>query len=399
MSSGTAILERSEATSVNQAMDTLTAQWYNAVVTGLGLSPDQFQLYQGPNSAMNTSQDMWNLFNAVPPASINNYYNPSQVNNFASDYGLILSALVPSSNSSFQNCMGDYYSKWTSYFSDHDPKTWDAQGVSDLFSSWAMRNAPGQAGCVTGLTNIYINPINIAVNKFASAKEQYAWNKTVDAMKSALAGGASKSFSMNSQTASSDVEHTWANGRTSFFFDIFSFGGGGGYDQLTTKTSSAGLKIDAQFDKVTTFTAGPLAANDPNNPVLSDYSAWYESAALAKAYTTKDNTVWDKQSSTTWDKAFGSNGFLLRTTSSIVVADGITIKMTSNASYSSSERTEILAAAKVGIWPFFSASGGGGSTTDIKFNDDGSFTATTTIALGNPQILGILQSPIANSFS
>jgi len=68
-------------TLVNTAMDTLTAQWYNALVTGLGLSPDQFQLYQGPNSAMNTSQEMWNLFNAVPPKSINNYYNPSQINN------------------------------------------------------------------------------------------------------------------------------------------------------------------------------------------------------------------------------------------------------------------------------------------------------------------------------
>ncbi len=86
MSSDTATLERSETTSVNTAMDTLTAQWYNAVVTGLGLSPDQFQLYQGPNSAMNTSQEMWDLFNAVPPKSINSYYNPSQINNFSSDF-------------------------------------------------------------------------------------------------------------------------------------------------------------------------------------------------------------------------------------------------------------------------------------------------------------------------
>ncbi|MGL6370243.1 hypothetical protein ACSZNB_11580 [Aeromonas hydrophila] len=399
MSSGTTTFEVSETTSVNEAMDKLTAQWYNALVTGLGLSPDQFQLYQGPNSAMSTSQDMWNLFNAVPPASINNYYNPSQVNNFASNYGLILGALVPSSNSSFQNCMGDYYSKWNKYFSDHDPKTWDAQGISDLFSSWAMRNAPGQAGCVTGLTNIYINPINIAINKFASAKGQYAWNKTIDAMKSALDGGEKKYFSMNSRTASSDIRHTWANGCTSVLFDIFSFGGGSSYDNLTTKTCSAGLQIDAQFEKMTTFTAGPLAANDPNNPVLSDYSAWYESAVLATAYKTKDNTVWNNQSSTTWDKAFGDNGFLQRTTSSIVIADGITIKMTSSASFSTSERTQIQAAAHAGIWPFFKASGGGGSTTEINFNDDGSFTAITKIALGNPQILGILQSPIANSFS
>jgi len=399
MPSDTATLERTETTSVNSAMDTLTAQWYNAVVTGLGLSADNFQLYQGPNSAMNTSQDMWNLFNAIPPKSINNYYNPAQLNNFSSSYNLVLGALKVSSDANFQNCMGDYFMQWKNYFKDNDPKTWDAEGVSSLFTSWAMRNAPGQAACVTGLTDVYINPINIAVNKFDSAKGQFAWNKTVDKMKSALAGGAPKSFSLDSKTESSSVSHTWANGSTSFFFDIFSFGGGGGYDKLTTKTTSAGLNIDAKFGKVTTFTAGPLESNDPNNPILSEYSAWYESAALAKAYTIKDNTVWNNQSSTTWETAFGSSGFLQRSTSSMVVADGITIKMTSNASYSTSERTEITAAAKAGIWPFFSASGGGGSTTDVQFTDDGRFTATTEIEPGNPQILGILQSPLSTIFS
>jgi hypothetical protein len=387
-----------ENTAVSTAMDTLTAQWYNAMTTGLGLSPDQFQLYQGPNSLMSTSQVMWNMFNAVPPLSINSYYNPSQINNFSSDYNLILSALIPTSDTAFQNCMGDYYMKWQTYFESHDPKTWDAQGVSDLFTSWAMRNAPGKAGCVTGLTNAYINPINIAVNKFASANGQYAWNQTIDDLKAALAGGANKTFTMNSQTQSSDVKHTWANGNTSFFFDIFSFGGGASYDSLSVKTTQAGLNIEAAFTKVTTFTAGPLATNDPNSPILSGYKAWYESAALAKAYTTKDNTVWNNQSSTTWETAFGSNGFLQRSTSSLVVADGITIKMTSKASYSSSEQTQIIGAAKAGIWPFFSVSGQGGSTTTVTFNDDGSFTSTTTIAAGNPQILGVLQSPISKVF-
>jgi hypothetical protein len=31
----------------NQAMETLTAQWYNAVVTGLGLSPSNFNFSRG----------------------------------------------------------------------------------------------------------------------------------------------------------------------------------------------------------------------------------------------------------------------------------------------------------------------------------------------------------------
>jgi hypothetical protein len=382
----------------NEAMETLTAQWYNAMITGLGLSNQQFQLYQGPNSMVKTSQDMWNLFNAVPPTSVNNYFDPNQANNFAQDYDLILSALITNPDTDFQNCMGDYYSKWQTYFANNDPKTWDAQGVSDLFNKWAIKNAPAKASCVSGLTKAFINPINIANNMFESAKGSYAWNRTIDGLQTALAGGASKSFTMSSNTQSSDVKHTWAGGGVSVIFDLFSFGGGGSYDNLSSKATSAGVEISAKFTKVTTFAAGPYAQADANNPILADYSPWYSSAALAKAYTTKDNTVWNNQVPTTWDTAFGTNGFLQRMASGIVVADGVEITMSSRTSYSSSEQTQIHAAAKFGFWPFFRASGGGGTTTSVTFDDNGVFTSVTKIALGNPQILGVIQSSMSSIF-
>jgi hypothetical protein len=203
---------------------------------------------------------------------------------------------------------------------------------------------------------------------------------------------------MDSSTSSSDVKHTWANGSISFFYNIFSFGGGGSYDDLSVKTTSAGLKVDATFDKVTTFAAGPYAQTDTDNPVFNTYKPWYYSAVLALAYTTKDNTVWNNQSSTTWVTAFGSKGFLQRMLTALVVADGVTITMTSSASYNSSEQQQITAAAKVGIWPFFSSSAQGGTTTTVTFDDSGSFTSTTTIPRGNPQVLGILQSSLADIF-
>ena len=40
---------------IDQAMQTLTAQWYNAMCTGLNLSPGNFQLTQGSNASVNTS--------------------------------------------------------------------------------------------------------------------------------------------------------------------------------------------------------------------------------------------------------------------------------------------------------------------------------------------------------
>lgn len=384
---------------VNEAMQTLTAQWYNTMVTGLGLSDQQFQLYQGPNSLVTTSQDMWNMFNAVPPKAVNsNYLDPSQSNSFAPDYNLILTALVASSDSDFRNCMGDYYGQWADYFAKNPLSTVDAKSVSGLFQKWAIMNAPGKAGCITALTKIFIDPINVANNMFGSANGSYPWNNDVDALTSALAGGGSKSFTMNSNIQSSDVKHTWAGGTTSMFFNIFSLGGSASYDSLSTKATSAGINITANFEKVTTFAAGPYAQADPNNPILSKYAPWYSSAVMAKAYTNKNNTVWNKESAINWETAFGANGFLQRMTTALVAADGITITMSSTASYNSLEQTQIQAAAKGGFWPFFSGSGGSGSNTTVTFGDSGAFTSKTTIGLGNPQCLGILQTPISNLF-
>ena len=55
-----------------KAMQTLTQQQYNAVVTGLSLSPDNFQLYQGTATTGATSEWIWNILDAIPPKSINN---------------------------------------------------------------------------------------------------------------------------------------------------------------------------------------------------------------------------------------------------------------------------------------------------------------------------------------
>lgn len=383
----------------NKAMETLTAQWYNAMVAGLGLDPQKFQLYQGPNSLVSTSQSMWNMFNAVPPKAVNSFYlDPAQANNFAPNYNVVLSALRATSTSDFQTCMGDYYSKWQTYFNEHDPETWDPQGITNMFNKWALKNAPGKAGCVNALNKIFIDPINMAQAMFSAAKGSYAWNQTIDGLNKALSSGAKKTFTLDSKTGSSDLSHTWGGGTTSIFFDIFSFGGGASYDKLSESATSQGLNISAEFQKVTTFAAGPYAQKDSNDPILSEYEPWYYSAALSRAYKTKDNTVWDPQSPTTWESMFGSNGIFQRMSSALVVADGVKITMTSSASYSTSEQEEIRGAAKAGIWPFFTISGQGGSTTKVTFDDFGKFTATTEIALGNPQVLGILQSPFSSVF-
>jgi len=389
--------------SIQDAMNTLTAQWYNATVTGLGLDPQQFQLYQGTQSVMSTSQTMWAMFNAIPPMSINNYYDPSQNNDFTGNYQDILSSLNAASNSDFMSCMGDYYSMWTDYLQKNpipltDNTSKNVELITTAFNNWAVVNAPGKSGCLSALTKIYIDPINQAILKFSSAADKFAWDRTIDELTSALKQAPTKTYTLDSNTESSDVKHTWANGNTSFFFDIFSFGGGANYDQLSEKVLKSGLKLDVSYDHVTTFVAGPLSQENQNNPILKTYSPWYSSAALALAYQTKDNTVWSPSGMTSWEKEFGANGTFQRTTSSIIAVDGIKCTMTSTATFDSSEQQTITGAASAGIWPFFDIKGSGGSETVVKFHDDGTFTITTTLPQGNPQIIGILQSPMSKQF-
>ena len=386
---------------IDQAMQTLTAHWYNAMCTGLNLSPGNFQLTQGSNASVNTSNAMWQIFNSIPPTAINNSYQPGQGNLFSQQYGLVLAALVTPADNGFQNCMGDYYSQWLTYLGNNFPTNFNATNLTAVFNKFTILNCPAKASCVNYLLNFYFNnPLTAAITAFsAAATNGYAWAATVDALQTALTQGTSQSFSMNSLTQSSSLSHTWANASASVMWDLFSFGGGASYDNITQSALSAGVNITASFQKFTTFASGPYAQPNPNNPSLNGFVPWYYSSELGLAFKSpNNNTIWNPASAQNWNTFFSATGVMQRMVQGLVVADGITITMTSTASYSSSEQTQIQAAASGGFWPFFSGSAGGGSNTVVTFNDQGQFTSTTTTNLGNPQILGILQIPMSQLF-
>ncbi len=380
---------------VQKAMQTLTQQWYNAVVTGLSLDPKNFQLYQGTATTGSTSEWIWNILDAIPPASINNFYNPNQSNNFSQDYQAVIAHLKPDSDNSFQDCMGDYYTDWLTYLqSDKAPDDIfeDATKMSNAFKKWALVNAPDQVNCAASLIATFFNDIvTIANTMFANAQASgkgYAYNTTIAQLKNSLQQAPAKSFTMDSKTAKSTLDHTWAKASVTGGWGFFSFSASSTYDKLTTTATNAGLEIDAKFSHVTTLASGPLAKVS-TDPILSKYTPWYNSAAFSRAYGTKDNTVW-KNGSPNWDSTFGPSGNMQRVTDGLVVVDGIDITITSSASFSKDDQRTITAAASGGYWPFFSASASGGNTTKVTFSDSGEMTATYTSPAGNPQLLGVL---------
>ena len=380
-----------------QAMNTLNAQWYNAVVTGCHLDPSTFQLMQGNTPLGATSEILWNMLDVVPPASITSYFNPSQDNVFSTDYGAVIMNLKPQNSNQFQTDMGDYYSQWTAYLKTNP--TMPQGGMPVLFNNWAqMHMPPNQAQqCYTDYQQIAQGTVPAAVqmwlNAGGSTGGTKAYNATIADLQNMLQAAPGATFSLNSSTASADISHTWANAEGGFLFDLFEIGGDSSYDNVSQTLAEAGLSLNVQFQRLVNFPAGPLSKVS-TDPILSNYQPWYSSAALNLAYQNNNNVVW-QNTPPTWANTFGPTGNMLRTASALIVVDGITITTTSDSSISTSDQTTVKTAAEGGFWPFFEAEGSGGWTHTATFDSEGIMTVNSTCALGNPQILGVIVTPIA----
>jgi hypothetical protein len=78
---------------------------------------------------------------------------------------------------------------------------------------------------------------------------------------------------------------------------------------------------------------------------------------------------------------------------SMVVADGISATITSYASYSSSQQTQITQNASSGFWPFYWGSGSSTYNNSVSFNSNANLTYTMTSQAGNPLIIGAFVLP------
>lgn len=381
-----------------QAMGTLTAQWYNALVAQLNLDPSTFQLIQASTPLGTTSPQLWSYFDSVPPAALAHNFNPSQLNSFSQAYGAVVGNLKPQNASTFMQVMGDYYANWASYLAGYTG-TLPSGGILALFSQWASLHIPDPGvaqAATTAFSQLQNGLVSTAWSMFMAAKASgkgFAYNGTYSQVQIALPSAPASTVTLDTSTASSDVSHAWASDTDDGIFSFFS-GGDSSYDQVTVQLASAGLTMKVAFQHVMTFSAGPL--NQPSSdPILSGYTPWYNSAALQLAYGTQDNTVWNN-TPPTWNTTFGPNGSLQRLTTGLVIVDGITVSITSDASFSSSDQQQFRQASSGGFWPFYDSSEQSGWTSNVNFADNGTLQATVSSPAGNPQILGAIVTPIGH---
>lgn len=393
----TAITNDLPVSSAQKAMQTLTAQWYNAVVTGCELDRSTFQLMQGNVALGATSESLWNVFDAVPPLAVSALYNPSQANLFSQNYGAVINNLIPQDSGNFVRHMGDYLAPWQQYVSG--VTSLPSGGLIALFRNWAdVHMPPGQAQqCYTDWQQVAQGVVPTAVQMWldASGNRQKAYNQSINALTTGLQTAKGCSFSMDSTTQNADVSNTWARGSVGGSYDFFSGQADASWDQATLSIATAGVHVTASFDSLLTFAAGPLA-HESVDPTVGGYRPWYYEPALSLAFNEDDNIVWS-HTPPTWDGTFGATGSLQRVTSALVVVDGVEITVKSSASFNTSQQQKIEAQASAGIWPFFQASGAGGWSSSVTFDDTGAFAVTSQSARGNPQVLGAIVTPIASA--
>ena len=385
------------------AMNTLVAQWYNAVAAGCGLDKGSFQLMQGADPVGTLTENLWAIFDSVPPLTATTYYNPAQLNSFSQDYAGVISALIPQGDIQFQVDMGDYYAAWNTYKETITPIPATSLAWSQAFAAWAQAKLPQSqvSLCIGDYNSMLEDPISVASNQLltvqfaASNPKVYAYTTTVGQLAALLTKAVPKTVNLNSATESSDVSETWAKGEASGIFDIFGLGGDTSYDDITTKVTTAGVSVQADFAKLITLAAGPLK-QPSSDTYLQNFTPWFNSSALNEGYAKPDNTVWKSGDAISWDSTFGPSGNLQRYTSALIIVDGITMTMTSQAGLSTAEQATFQQAVAGGIFPFFEAEENSGWKNSATFDDQGNITVKCTSLAGNPQVLGVLVSQIAD---
>lgn len=377
-----------------QAMSTLQDQWYNAVIAGLGLSPGSFQLVQPMVPLGASSVQLWSYFNCLPPLSLTNNNVTGGGNLFYSNYAGVISQLMPPNNSELQFALGDSYGAYTTFVNSLNPPAY-TMAPADLTKAiifWANTNNIPNGAQIANLTiSAQNNAITQAQSSVSNPQFLYptgtpppagypVFSQTIAQLQAALQRAPSAAIHFDSDTESSTLTNTWAEGSVGGMYDLFWGNASGGASQINQMAASSHIVVDASFKSALTFAANP--------------GGWYNSSALGTAYSVQDNTIW-QHGTPSWQSTFGPSGNMQRFTTSVVVVDGISITMTSDAAYSSSDQKQIQAQAKTGFWPFFSIEASGGYSSSVSFNSSGQMSSTITSPAGNPAVFGVNVTPVA----
>ena len=360
--------------------------FYNALSQGLGFSSSTpFQMVQpSPPLVSSTKQDahLWDYLNSIPPASLTHGYVPGGGAQFATNYSALLSALTSPQSTFAADVGADCAAQWKANLKSSTPIPALAQWPS-LFREWAMLNGFENVANLgaADLSADLLEPITaaqMAMDLYIGLP--YDWDAGYKDLVQLLAAAPSRVFTVSSSSMNSDVSSSWANNDSDGFFGLW--GGSSSSSSESSTFAESDVSVSASFKHVTQFAPVP--------------GEWYNSAAMALAFENTSGAPWKNPlSAINWDTTFGPGGDLQRFAVNLIVVSGMTITVTSNASFTSEQQSNISQNSGAGMWPFYDTDGSSGSSSDVSFGADGSMSVTITSPSNIPVVIGVIVEPIA----
>jgi hypothetical protein len=340
-----------------------------------------------------TDRDVWNWMNDIPIASLSQGV-PSG-NQFFSDYEAVFSSLTPSISVDFAGDIGAAaFNAWVAFQSTLPNLNFSQ--LPGLFFNWALTRgffSVANKGSAD-LAAMVLDPINrgqlmlqpyqprIDASGNVIPGKLPEWSIGIAALVSQVLGAAAKSASTDDLRQNTDVSDTWTHTNTSKGFLWW-----GTKDQKTNETMASQLTLDqltisVSFQHALTFVAVP--------------GLWYDSAAFGLAYNaTNGGPPWNPHGEVTWQEMFGSDhGRMQRFTSALIVVSGINMSATSSHKYDTEQITTIQENKKFGLWPFYQNKTVTTGSDDVKVNDDGTLTITSTSPANVPILIGRILIPV-----
>jgi len=363
----------------------LQAGFYNALTQGLGYSSkDRFQLIQPspPLTGGDQADEMlWNYLNNLPIESLTGNTSPSPGNQFLSNYQGVMSALQAGPNN-FKSTIGPQcFDAYQAALKENDVKPGATQ-----FRNWALYNGTCSEVAVSGasaLAAAMLDPVFAAqmnVTPYRPVGEEYVdFSPNYKTMVTLLKKAPSRSFEVSASNWQTDVSKTWTSGRNTGFFGLW--GSSSSTSTISEKFASGGVSVIADFKNVLPFNATP--------------GDWYTSSAFGLAFNNPNKAPWAPNNPINWEKTFGASGNLQRFASTLLIVNRMDITVQSQATFSEAERAEIKRNEGSGLWPFYSSSSSGGSSTSSTFDANGRMTVKITSADGVPVVIGCMVLPAA----
>jgi hypothetical protein len=364
----------------------VVAGYYNALITGLGLSGSGVQLVQ---STIIPSDDasLWAFLDQLPPTSLYRNSGEPAEGSFFGTYEEILASLQIPSKNRFLDAVGqEIVDEFARFLPTRPGKPPQANTYPAMFRNWALLHHPAVAiPGTTALAGMLLEPLGAATVALLGYQDQTTqplrpgrppdWDESYDELAASLKASPTREFSVTTATIVSDITNTWTDGMVGNHAGLW--GSGSPASEQAERFATSEFQLLVSIGHVLLFRPVP--------------GSWYSSAALDIAYSNPETPPWASSPPLDWNTAFGTNGVLRNIASSLIIADSFQATIQSAGPYSQDDQQIILSNQPSGIWPLYMTAN---TETACSFTQDGALEIRIDTEPGVPVLIGIVATSI-----